>query len=126
MADFPQSSPTEMRTVEVIASFQGMDTEWADRNQIRLAAFAEEPQDVKAIWNGDGPLEQALLHLERTVRMKRGAPGWQTRKVSMEIPVGTSRLVIDFGVGTADDAGPKTNHYLDSIHVQFVIKKGSL
>ncbi len=125
VADFFQSSLNESRTVEVIASFHGMNTEWVDRNQIRLAAFAEEPQDVKAIWNADSRLEQALLHLGRTVRMKRGERGWQTLKVSMEIPTGTRSLVIHLGSGTADDSGTKTNHYLDAVQVQFINKKGS-
>jgi hypothetical protein len=125
LTEFPQISSTETRTVEVTASFHGMGTEWADRNQIRLAAFSEAPRDVKAIWNADNRLEQALLHLGRTVKMKPGEHGWQTLKVSMEIPTGARSLVIHLGAGTADDAGPKTNHYLDAIHVQFVIKEGS-
>lgn len=125
LAEYPLNNATETRTVEVTASFHGMDSKWADRNQIRLAAFAEAPQEVKAIWNNDGLLEQALLHLGRTVKMKQGQQGWQTLTATMDIPAGTRSLVIHFGAGTADDAGPKTKHYLDAIHVQFVIKEGS-
>ncbi len=121
IAKFPPLSGTESRTVEVTASFHGMGTEWADRNQIRLAAFAEAPQDVKAIWNADTRLEQALQHVGRTVKMKPGEHGWQTLKVSMEIPAGTRSLVIHLGAGVAEDAGPKTPHYIDDVHAQFVI-----
>jgi hypothetical protein len=121
LAAFPLSSATETRILEVSASFHGMDSERANRSQIRLAAFAEAPQDVKAIWNADTRLEQALQHVGRTVKMKRGEHGWQKLKVSMEIPAGTRSLVIHLGAGTADDAGPKTLHYLDDVHAQIVI-----
>lgn len=121
LAKFPLISGTESRMVEVTASFHGMDSEWADRNQIRLAAFAEAPKDVKAIWNSDSRLDQVLQHLGRTVTVKPGEHGWQTLKVSMEIPVGTRSLVIHLGAGVADDAGPKTLHYIDDVRAQFVI-----
>jgi hypothetical protein len=121
LAKFPLISGTESRMVEVTASFHGMDSEWADRNQIRLAAFAEAPKDVKAIWNSDSRLDQVLQHLGRTVTVKPGEHGWQTLKVSMEIPVGTRSLVIHLGAGVADDAGPKTLHHIDDVRAQFVI-----
>ena len=121
LAKFPLISGTESRMVEVTASFHGMDSEWADRNQIRLAAFAEAPKDVKAIWNSDSRLDQVLQHLGRTVTMKPGEHGWQTLKVSMEIPTGARSLVIHLGAGVADDARPKTLHYIDDVRAQFVI-----
>ncbi len=121
LAEFRFLDGSESRTVEVTASFHGVGTEWSDRNQIRLAAFSESPQEVKAIWNGDGRLEQALLQLGRTVKTKPGEHGWQTIKVSMEIPMGTRSLVIHIGPGMADDDGPKTDHYIDDVRVQFVI-----
>jgi len=121
LAKFPLISGTESRMVEVTASFHGMDSEWADRNQIRLAAFAEAPKDVKAIWNSDSRLDQVLQHLGRTVTVKPGEHGWQTLKVSMEIPTGARSLVIHLGAGAADDAGPKTLHYIDDVRAQFVI-----
>ena len=121
LAKFPLISGTESRLVEVTALFHGMDSEWADRNQIRLAAFAEAPKDVKAIWNSDSRLDQVLQHLGRTVTVKPGEHGWQTLKVSMEIPTGARSLVIHLGAGVADDAGPKTLHYIDDVRAQFVI-----
>jgi len=121
LAKFPLTSSTESRMVEVTASFHGIDSEWPDRNQIRLAAFAEAPKDVKAIWNGDSRLDQVLQHLGRTVTVKPGEHGWQTLKVSMEIPTGARSLVIHLGAGAADDAGPKTLHYIDDVRAQFVI-----
>jgi len=121
LAKFPLTSSTESRMVEVTASFHGIDLEWPDRNQIRLAAFAEAPKDVKAIWNSDSRLDQVLQHLGRTVTVKPGEHGWQTLKVSMEIPTGARSLVIHLGAGVADDAGPKTLHYIDDVRAQFVI-----
>jgi hypothetical protein len=121
LAKFPLTSSTESRMVEVTASFHGIDSEWPDRNQIRLAAFAEAPKDVKAIWNSDSRLDQVLQHLGRTVTVKPGEHGWQTLKVSMEIPTGARSLVIHLGAGVADDAGPKTLHYIDDVRAQFVI-----
>ena len=121
LAKFPLISGTESRMVEVTASFHGIDSEWADRNQIRLAAFAEAPKDVKAIWNSDSRLDQVLQHLGRTVSVKPGEHGWQTLKVSMDIPTGARSLVIHLGAGVADDAGPKTLHYIDDVRAQFLI-----
>lgn len=121
LAELPPGSATETRTVEVSASFHGMDSEGGNQNQIRLAAFAEAPQEVKAIWNQDARLEQALLHLGRTVKTKPGEDGWQTLKASMEIPAGTRSLVIYLGAAVANEAEPKTPHYLDDIHAQILI-----
>jgi hypothetical protein len=125
LAEFPILTSMESWTVEVTASFHGSDPAWADRNQIRLAAFSEPPRDVKAIWNGDNRLDQALQHLGQTVPTKPGESGWQTLKVSMVIPAGARSLVIHLGAGAADDAGPKTPHYIDDVHVRFLIKEST-
>lgn len=121
LAAFPLIHGAQSRTAEVTASFHGVGSEWADRNQIRLATFSEAPQDVKAIWNGDSRLDQAMQQNGRTVTIKPGEPGWQTLKVSMEIAAGARSLVIHLGASVADDAGPKTRHYIDDVCVRFLI-----
>jgi hypothetical protein len=123
LTEFPLNSDTESRTVEVVASFHGMETNRADRNQIRFAALAETPENVKAMWIGDSRLEQVLQHLGRTVTVKPGERGWQTLKASMEIPAGARSLVIHLGAGIADDTAPKTEHYIDDVHAQLVIRE---
>lgn len=119
LAEFPPGSETESITVEVTASFHGMESEWQDRNQIRLAAFAEPPADVRHIWRTDGSLEQALLHVARTIETKPGDRGWQTLHASMVIPAGTRSLVIHLGASIADDSAPKSAHFLDDVQVRF-------
>lgn len=123
LSEFPPLDSTESRTVEVTASFHGVDSGWADRNQIRLATFSEVPQDVKAIWNGDSRLDQAMQHIGRTVTRKPGEHGWQTLKVSMEIAAGARSLVIHLGAGVADDSAPKTLHYIDNVRARFLINE---
>jgi hypothetical protein len=119
LAEFPPGSETESITVEVTASFHGMESEWQDRNQIRLAAFAEPPADVRHIWRTDGSLEQALLHVARTIETKPGDRGWQTLHASMVIPAGTRSLVIHLGASIAEDSAPKSPHFLDDVQVRF-------
>jgi hypothetical protein len=116
---FPRPSD-ESTAIEVSASFHGSDAGALDRNQIRIAAFFEEPEDVRTIWNNDPRLEKALLHTARTVKMQPGDHGWQTLKIEMEIPAGTRSLVIYLGTGMADDLAPRGAHYVDDVQVNTI------
>lgn len=123
LAEYPLPVGAASQTVEVIASFHRIASDSAGRNQIRLAAFSEAPDDVKPIWNSDHMFDQVLQHVARTVTTKHGENGWQTLKATMEIPVGARSLVIYLGAAVPDDAAPKTVHFLDDVHAQFVIKE---
>lgn len=121
LSAYPQAAGTESRQLEVTASFCGAEAPSADRYQIRLAAFSEEPGEVRAIWNGDGMFDQVLQHVGRTVTMKPGDHGWHTLHATMEIPSGARSLVISLAAAVADDDTPKSAHYLDDVHARFIV-----
>jgi hypothetical protein len=126
LSEMPFPAGTEASLVEVTASFHGIDTKSLNQNQIRIAAFSQAPQDVRAIWNTDPRLEKSLLSTARTVTMKAGDQGWQTLKLEMEIPAETRSLVIYLGAGMANDQAPKTPHYVDDVHVHRITQETPL
>ncbi|MCX6858329.1 MAG: hypothetical protein NTV80_25905 [Verrucomicrobia bacterium] len=126
LAELFPSPSHESTAIEVSASFHGSDAGALDRNQIRIAAFFEKPEDVRTIWNNDPRLEKALLHTARTVKMQPGDHGWQTLKIEMEIPTGTRSLVIYLGTGMADDLAPKGAHYVDDVQVNTITQETHL
>jgi hypothetical protein len=125
LAEYPLPLGAESQTVEVTASFHRIPSDSAERNQIRLAAFSEAPEDVKPIWNSENMFDHVLQHAARTVTTKRGEDGWQTLKATMEIPPGARSLVIYLGAAVPDDVAPKTVHFLDDVRAQFVIKEAT-
>ena len=125
LAGYPLPVGAASQTVEVTASFHRIPSDLAERNQIRLAAFSEAPDEVKPIWNSDRMFDQVLQHVARTVTTKHGENGWQTLKATMEIPAGARSLVIYLGADVPDDSAPKTVHFLDDVHAQFVIKEAT-
>ena len=120
----PLPSGSKSRQLEVTASFRGNNPGISDRYQIRLAAFSEEPAEVKAIWNGPDMFDQVLQHVGRTVTTKPDDQGWKQLRATIEIPPGTRSLVISLAAGVADDSIPKTTHYLDDVHAKFFIREG--
>ena len=125
LAEYPLPVGAASQTVEVTASFHRIASDLAERNQIRLAAFSEAPHDVKSIWSSDHMFDQVLQHVARTVTTKHGENGWQTLKATMGIPPGARSLVIYLGAAVPDDSAPKTVHFLDDVHAQFVIKEAN-
>lgn len=118
LSEHPIPPGDRLRRVEVEASFHDVPGDPPGRHQIRLAAFAEEPAAVRAIWNRSDMFDHVLLHVGRTVASK--TPGWHTLRSSMEIPPGARSLVISVAAASADGSAPKVTHYLDDVRVQFV------
>ncbi len=114
--------------VEVEASFHAPPGS-AIRYQIHLAALAEQPEEVKAIWGGGELFDYTRQHVGRTVTTKPNATnsngaGWQTLTTTMDIPEGTRSLVFSLAAATPDDAAPKSDFYLDldEVRARFVIQ----
>lgn len=115
----PPASTT--RQVEVTAAFLGSGSAVADRFQIRLAAFAEAPEDIRSLWNDEATLfERVLQHVGRNEVSEPGDRGWHLVKATMEIPAGTRSLVISLGAALTDAAAPKVDHYLDAVEVRLI------
>lgn len=122
LAEHPVSSGAETRKVEVSAAF---NTPGASRPlcyQIRLAAFSQEPGEIRRIWN-DEPLlfETVLQHIGRNVRVEEGDPGWKRVHASMEIPPGTRSLLISLAASEADPESTPEKYYLDDVQAHLVV-----
>jgi len=122
LAEHPETATHAPLRLEVAASFNTPDPVRPSRYQIRLAAFSEEPADVRAIWNNEPLLfETVLQHVGRNVLTKPGDIGWQTVNASLQIPPGTRSVVISLAAGEADPAQGLVDHYLDDVQARFVI-----
>lgn len=109
--------------VEVEASFRAPESVEAMRHQIRLAAFAESPAEVKARWVGGELFDWVLQHVARTVTVRRGAGSeWHTLTTTMEIPPNARSLVISLAAATPDESAPKSAFYLDDVDVRLFVR----
>ena len=64
MQDHPPLAEGRFRSVEVKASFFAASSEESSVSQIRLAAFSQEPGEVRPIWNDQETLfNTALQHV---------------------------------------------------------------
>ena len=128
IVDLAETSPpadtapaSTLRQVEVTAAFLGSGAPVAERFQIRLAAFAEAPEEIRPIWNDEATLfDRVLQHVGRNEVREPGSRGWQPVKARMEIPAGTRSLVIALAAAVADDAAPKAEHFLDDVQARLI------
>jgi hypothetical protein len=120
--EYAKPGQNQSRSVRVEASFFASNRDESSVFQIRLAAFSQEPQEVRPIWNDQEVLfDQVLQHVGRNHITKPGQkPDWQRLEASIEIPPGTRSLVISLGAGMVDPNADKSNHYLDDIRVSLV------
>ena len=120
--EYAKPGQNQSRSVRVEASFFASNPDDSSVFQIRLAAFSQEPQEVRPIWNNQEVLfDQVLQHVGRNHITKPGQkPDWQRLEASIEIPPGTRSLVISLGAGMVDPNGDKSNHYLDEVRVSLV------
>lgn len=125
LEDHPLPFGAVSRQIDVTASFHGANLAVKQRHQIRLAAFGEAPDEIRALWNSPDMFDYVLQHVGRTVPMKPGEEGWRTIEAAMEIPPGTRSLVIWVAAGGIDDSSAITTHYLDDVQARFVIEEAS-
>jgi len=118
----PASGLARSRQIEVTARFHGASPGVQDRFQIRLAAFAEDIAGARAIWFGGHLDEQALIHVAKTVTTDAHAGDWTTMRSVIDLPAGAKYLLISLAARTADENGPKTEHYLDDVQVRLITR----
>jgi len=122
LAEYSAPSETGTRKVEVSAAFNTKGEARPLHYQIRLAAFSQEPGEVRRIWNHESVLfDTVLQHVGRNVRVEADDPGWQVVQASMEIPPGTRSLLISFAASEADSASAPKEYYLDDVQARFVV-----
>lgn len=126
LAEHPAPSEAETRKVEVSAAFNTSGEARPLHYQIRLAAFSQEPGEVRRIWNHESVLfDTVLQHVGRNVLTRADQPGWQTVQASMEIPPGTRSLLISLAASEADSASAPREYYLDDVQVRLVFSSTS-
>ncbi len=126
LADHPELAQVEGRQLEVTAAFNTPGEARPLHYQIRLAAFSQEPGEVRRIWNHEPVLfDTVLQHVGRNVLTGADQSGWQTVQASMELPPGTRSVVISLAAGAADDEPLPGIHYLDHVRARFVIAQAS-
>ena len=120
--EYAKPGQNQSRSVRVEASFFASNPDESSVFQIRLAAFSQEPQEVRPIWNDQEVLfDQVLQHVGRNHITTLGQKAdWQRLEASIEIPPGTRSLVISLGAGMDDPNGDKSSHYLDEVRVSLV------
>ncbi|MFN0075852.1 MAG: hypothetical protein ACKVY0_05205 [Prosthecobacter sp.] len=126
LAEHSALDQAETRKMEVTAAFNTAGEARPLHYQVRLAAFSQEPGEVRRIWNHEPVLfDTVLQHVGRNVITSADQPGWQTVQASMELPPGTRSVVISLAAGAADDEQPPGSHYLDHVRVRFVLAQAS-
>ena len=120
--EYAKPGQNQSRSVRVEASFIASNPDESSVFQIRLAAFSQEPQEVRPIWNDQEVLfDQVLQHVGRNHITKPGQkPDWQRLEASIDIPPGTRSVVISLGAGMVDSNADKSNHYHDDVRVSLV------
>ena len=120
--EYAKPGQNHSRSVRVEASFFASNPDDSSVFQIRLAAFSQEPQEVRPIWNNQEVLfDQVLQHVGRNHITKPGQDSeWHKLGASIEVPPGTRSVVISLGAGMVDSNADKSSHYLDNIRVSLV------
>lgn len=127
--DLEDLSPTQLEQVsqlEVKASFASDQMSVPARYQIRLAAFAQPPEEVRAIWNRESLLFDTVL--QHTVRNYLASPdreGWKKLASRIDLPPGTRSVVISLGVAEQGGSSPSGDHYLDAVRVRLIFSPPS-
>jgi hypothetical protein len=109
--------------IEVLASYTASAPAPESQYQIRLAAFSQAPEELRAIWNNEPLLfDTVLQHIGRNVHTTAGDTAWHEVRAALDIPPGTRSLVICLGAGNSDPAQPRQGHFLDAVQARFVVR----
>ncbi|MEM7013267.1 MAG: hypothetical protein AAF585_17485 [Verrucomicrobiota bacterium] len=120
LAERPQLQDDQSHYLEVNTSFYSAKTEEPARYQIRLAAFAQAPDEIRPIWNDESLLfDTVMQHTRRNDLASAEQLGWKKLHSRLDIPPGARSLVISIGV--AGQNGPPAGvHYLDAVRARIV------
>ena len=121
--EYREATEGRVRAVEVEASFFFSNPSKPAVFQIRLAAFSQEPEAVRPIWNNEETLfDTVLQHVRRNHRIEAGEqPGWHELGATIEVPSGTRTILVSLGAGNVDSGGtPSSDHFVDAVRVTLV------
>ncbi|MEN8715383.1 MAG: hypothetical protein ABF384_10790 [Verrucomicrobiales bacterium] len=121
LEDLAPSQIEDFSQLEVKASFSSDQTSAPTRYQIRLAAFAQPPEEVRAIWIRESLLfDTVLQHTARNYLASPEREGWKKLASRIDPPSGTRSVVISLGVAEQGGAPPSGDHHLDAVRVRLI------
>ena len=125
---YPEPAEGRVRSVEVEASFLTSNPSEPAVFQIRLAAFSQEPEAVRPIWNNEEILfDTVLQHVGRNHRTEPGEqPDWHELRATIEIPSGALSVLVSLRAGNVDPVNPAADHYVDAVRVDLFDTTGPL
>ena len=111
-------SKTELREIEVSASFASADPSSSPHYSIRAYAVTQAPEQLGPEWfrHRDEAIASAATGFDGPV----GSTGWQTFGVRIQVPSKARSLVVFFGVRNQAKSQAKQPHYLDAVQVSLV------
>lgn len=118
LASLPSSSGSEMREIEISASFAAADAESAMRYIIRAFAVFEARENLDAAWIDHR--DEAIASASRGLDVMPGSKGWQTMGLKIQVPRAARSLVLFFGTRTPNKTLPQAAHYLDDVQVSLI------
>ena len=121
MEDLALSDAENISQLEVKSSFASDQMSAPARYQIRLAAFAQPPEEVRAIWSRESLLfDTVLQHTARNYLASPDREGWKKLASRIDLPPGTRSVVISLGVAGQEKASSSGDHYLDAVRVRLI------
>ena len=124
LRNLPLPEEGEVRQIDVTASFHAEGLGFQERYTLRVATFAEVPEEIGQVWDGvpwremDG---KTLTLSKRGLSTPSNAAGWQTLSVLVEAPPEAASVMISLAAGRLDPTAPKTAHYLDDVNARLII-----
>lgn len=111
-------SKTELREIEVSASFASADPSSSPHYSIRAYAVTQAPEQLGPEWFRHR--EEAIASAATGVDGPAGSTGWQTFGLRIQVPSKARSLVVFFGVRNQAKSQAKQPHYLDAVQVSLV------
>ena len=111
-------SNTELREIEVSASFASADPSSSPHYSIRAYAVTQAPEQLGPEWfrHRDEAIASAATGFDGSP----GSTGWQTFGVRIQVPSKARSLVVFFGVRNQAKSQARQPHYLDAVQVSLV------
>lgn len=111
-------SNTELREIDVSASFASADPSSSPHYSIRAYAVTQAPEQLGPEWFRHR--DEAIASAATGVDGPAGSTGWQTFGVRIQVPSKARSLVVFFGVRNQAKSQAKQPHYLDAVQVSLV------
>ena len=116
-------SGSELREIEVSASFASADPGSSPHYTVRAYAVNEAPERLGPDWFARHwfvQQDEAIASAETGFENPPGSTNWQSIGLRMQVPGKARCLVVFFGVKNQPKSQAKKPHYLDAVKVSFV------